>query len=235
MQDIIAFHNHDIKNAWFQEIQKKLEKSYKGTTTIGIKLKEHIILAADKKATSGIYVAHKNVKKIARINNSCALTIAGLVADAQTLADYLRIESYYYQILNKRPMSIRSMAALLSLLLNEYKYFPFIVQFLLGGYDIYEGPKLFAIEIFGDVTEEQYAATGSGSPLAISVIESEYSRELDIDSAVRLTVKAIAAASSRDIFSGGIGIDIAVIGKDEYKEYTFQGEDIKKVIGRHSL
>ncbi|MEM2512239.1 MAG: proteasome subunit beta, partial [Ignisphaera sp.] len=199
---------------------------------VGIKLNDYVVFAADKKATSGIYVAHKNVKKIAKINDRCAITIAGLVADAQALADYIRIQANYYEILNKRPMSIRSMASLLSLVLNEYKYFPFIVQLLIGGYDVYEGPKLFAIELYGDVTEEKYAATGSGSPLAISIIESYYSEDMDVDSALKLAIEAVAAATSRDVFSGGVGVDVAIIGKDIHKEYTFRGEEIKKILGR---
>jgi proteasome beta subunit len=225
----------DLPKVIVKSYSEKLEKAVKGTTTVGMRLKDFVVLAADKKATAGIYVAHKNVKKIARINDRCALTIAGLVADAQTLADYIKIQAHYYELLSKKPMSIRSMASLLGLILNEYKYFPFIVQLLLGGYDVYEGPKLFTIELYGDVTEEKYAATGSGSPLAISVIESSYSEDLDLDSAVRLAVKAISAAASRDIFSGGVGVDVVVIGKDFYKEYTFKGEQIKELVGRTLL
>lgn len=227
--------NQDWDKILENSILEKLDKAYRGTTTVGIRLKDNVVLAADKKATSGIYVAHKNVKKIAKINDRCALTIAGLVADAQTIADLLKAQAYYFEILNKRPMSIRSMASLLGLLLNEYKYFPFIVQLLLGGYDAYEGPKLFAIEPYGDVTEENYAATGSGSPLAISIIEATYSEDMDIDTAIRLAVKAVSMASSRDVFSGGVGVDVAVISNDMFKEYTFQGEEIKNIVGRMVL
>ncbi len=224
-----------IKIDWSEELAKALEKAYKGTTTIGMALKEHVILAADKKATSGIYVAHKNVKKIIRITDKFALTIAGLVADAQTLADYIRAEAQYYQLLNGRPMGLRSIAYLLSLILNEYKYFPFIVQLILGGYDYYEGAKIFAIEPYGDVTEERYAATGSGSPIAIGIIESEYNPDLPIDNAIKLAIKAVAAASVRDVFSGGVGIDVVVIDRDTVNEYTFQGEEVRKILGRTQL
>ncbi|ADM26898.1 proteasome endopeptidase complex, beta component [Ignisphaera aggregans DSM 17230] len=211
-----------------------IEKAYRGTTTVGMALKDFVVLAADKKATAGLYVAHKNVKKIVRLTENSAITIAGLVADAQTLADYIRAEAYYYYYINNRPMSIRSMASLLGLILNEYKYFPFIVQLILGGYDYYEGAKLFSIDYFGDVTEERYTATGSGSPIAIGVIESGYRPEMSIDDAVSLVVKAVATASMRDVFSGGIGVDVVVIGKDFYREMTFQGEEIRKIIGRAS-
>ncbi|MCS7111641.1 MAG: archaeal proteasome endopeptidase complex subunit beta [Ignisphaera sp.] len=216
-------------------VAKALEKAYRGTTTIGLALKEHVVLAADKKATSGIYVAHRNVRKIIKITDRFALTIAGLVADAQSLADYIRAEAHYYQLVNGRPMGLRSIAYLLSLILNEYKYFPFIVQLILGGYDYYEGAKIFAIEPYGDVTEERYAATGSGSPIAIGIIESEYEPGMSVSDAVKLAVKAVAAASVRDAFSGGIGVDVVVVGKDTFNEYTLQGEEVKKILGRAQL
>ncbi|MCC6056914.1 MAG: archaeal proteasome endopeptidase complex subunit beta [Desulfurococcaceae archaeon] len=213
---------------------KILEKAYRGTTTIGIVFKDYVVLASDKKATSGIYIAHKNVKKIVKVNERIAMTIAGLVADAQALADFIRAEAHYYQILNGRPMSLRGMASLLGLVLNEYKYFPFIVQLILGGYDHYEGPKIFVIEPYGDVTEENIAATGSGSPTAIGIIEAEYKPDLSIEDSIKLAVKAIASAIARDIFTGGIGVDVVTIGKDFYREYTFTVEEIKKFLSRTS-
>ncbi|MDK6027823.1 archaeal proteasome endopeptidase complex subunit beta [Ignisphaera sp. 4213-co] len=225
---------HGLETQYQNEemLKEVIEKVYKGTTTIGIAFNSHVVLASDKKATSGIYVAHKNVKKIVKISDRVAMTVAGLVADAQTLADYIRAQAAYYHILNNRPMPLKSMASLLGLILNEYKYFPFIVQLILGGYDYYEGPKIFAIEPFGDVTEERFTATGSGSPTAIGIIEAEYRPDLDVDKSIVLAVKAVATAIARDVFTGGVGVDVAVIGKDFYREYTYTVDDIKKILGR---
>lgn len=216
-----------------RNLKEALERAYRGTTTVGIAFKDHVVLASDKKATAGIYIAHKNVKKIVKVDEKIAMTIAGLVADAQALADYIRAEAQYYQILNGRPMSLRGMASLLGLILNEYKYFPFIVQLILGGYDYYEGPKIFVIEPYGDVTEENIAATGSGSPVAIGIIETEYRPDLSIEESVKLAVKAIASAIARDVFTGGIGVDAVTVGKDFYQEYTFTVEEIKNFLAGH--
>ena len=207
------------------------QQAIHGTTTVGIVLRDHVILAADKRATSGHYIAHKHVKKIIRITDNAAITTAGLVADAQALADYLRAQSMYHKLSTGLPMSLRSMAYLLSLILNESKFYPYIVQLLLGGYDYYEGPKLYAIELFGDVTEEKYTATGSGSPIAIGIIESEYREDLPVDEAVKLAVRAVVSASLRDAFSGE-GVDVAVIGRDYYRELTYSKQDIRQLFGR---
>jgi proteasome beta subunit len=117
------------------------------------------------------------------------------------------------------PMSIKSMASLLAVVLNSSKYFPFIVQLLLGGID--DKPRLYQIELFGDVTEEKYVATGSGSPIAIEVLESGYSEDLDVDQAVRLARDAIASSIKRDAYTGE-GIDIVVITNSGIKSLYYQ-------------
>jgi len=190
----------------------------KGTTTVGLVTKDAVVMGADKRATSGIYIAHKNVRKIEPIDDRAALTIAGLVADAQTIADFLRYRSRLYYITTGVPMSIKAMASLLALVLNSSKYYPFIVQLLLGGID--NRPRLYQIELFGDVTEEKYVATGSGSPIAIGILESGYSEDLSVDQAVNLAREAITASIKRDAYTGE-GIDVVVITRQGIKSLYF--------------
>ncbi len=206
-------------------------RAIKGTTTVGMRFRDFVVLAADKRATAGHIVAHKNVKKILRVNDRAAVTTAGLVADAQALVDTVRTEARYYELSVGKPMKLRSMASLLGLLLNSSKYYPYIVQLILGGYDYEEGPKVFAIELYGDVTEEDYTATGSGSPIAIGVIESSYRKDLSVEEAVELAVKAVASATMRDVFSGE-GIDVAIISRDRFEERTYRAKDIERVLRR---
>ncbi len=195
-----------------------LEKALKGTTTVGLVTKEAVIMAADKRATAGMYIAHKNVRKIEPIDERSALTISGLVADAQTLADYLRYRARLYYIMTGTPMSIKAMASLLALILNSSKYFPFIVQLLLGGID--DRPRLYQIEFFGSVTEEKFVATGSGSPIAIGVLEAGYSEDLGVEQAVNLAREAITSSIKRDAYTGE-GIDVVVITKNGVKSHYF--------------
>ncbi len=197
---------------------KLFERALKGTTTVGLVTKDAVIMAADKRATAGMYIAHKNVRKIEPIDERSVLTISGLVADAQTIADFLRYRSRLYYITTGTPMSIKAMASLLALVLNSSKYFPFIVQLLLGGID--DKPRLYQIELFGSVTEERFVATGSGSPVAIGVLESGYSEDLSVDQAVDLVREAITSSIKRDAYTGE-GIDVVVITKGGMKSLYF--------------
>jgi len=169
------------------------------TTTVGLTLRDYVVLAADKRATAGPAVYHKAVKKIAKITDRAAMTISGLVADAQILVDNMRYIVREYELSTGRPMSIRAMASNLSLILSTYlRIYPFIVQLLLGGYDEKEGPSLYYLDLYGTVTREKYMATGSGSPVAFGVLESGYREDLTLEAAVDLAVKAVTAALSRD-------------------------------------
>jgi len=189
-----------------------------GTTTVGIVVRNGVVVAADKRASSGYYVAHKKVKKIVKIDDHVVMTTAGLVADAQMLASVLQYQARNYKIAVGKPIPIKMLASYLSLILNSSKYFPYIVQLLLAGYD--EAPRLFAVEWFGDYVEEDYAVTGSGSPIAVGVIESEYSKDMDIEKAVEIAVKAVRASIRRDTFTGE-AVDVVVVTKEGIREMSY--------------
>ena len=183
------------------------------TTTVRLVIKDYVVLAADKRATAGVAVYHKNVKKIARITDRAALTISGLVADAQFIVENAKYIVRDYEASTGKPITIKSLANALSTILSSYlRVYPFIVQLLLGGYDDVEGPALYYLDLYGTITREKYMATGSGSPVAFGVLEASYKPDMVLEEAVDLAVKAVTAALTRDGFSGE-GVDVLVIGK----------------------
>jgi proteasome beta subunit len=197
----------------------------RGTTTIGIVCKNGVILAAEKKSTLGYLVASKEAQKIIKLSDYIAITTAGSVGDNQLLARIMRSEIKLFEIETGRRISVRAAATLLSNILQSYKFFPFWVQLLMGGYDEYEGFKLFSLDMLGGMEEEkEYSATGSGMPFALGVLEALYSKDIDVENGKEIAIKAIKAAMERDIGSGGRGIDIAKITQKgiEIETLTFK-------------
>ncbi len=200
------------------------------TTTVGLIAGDYVVLAADKRATAGFLVAHKRVRKIQKIDDHAAMTISGLVADAQFLVDQARYISRKYMLEVGRPIKISSLASNLSVILNVYlRTMPYVVQLLLGGYDS-SGPHLFYLDLFGSLSEEKYMATGSGSPVAFGVLETGYREDISLEEAVELAKKAVKAATMRDGFSGE-GVDVVIIGPGVYREETilFEKRLVRKV------
>jgi len=203
----------------------------KGTTTIGVVCKDGVILASDTRVTMGYFVAHKKGKKVYKIDDHLAMTISGVVADAQRTVDILKANSQLYKLNNGRPMPIRSAARLIANLLFSSRFAPMIAQVLVGGVDD-TGSHIFSLDPLGSLTEEKCVSTGSGSPIAYGVLEDKYKEDMTIENLLPIIVHAVNSAMKRDAASGD-SFDVAVIDKDGYRELGDE-EKGKIIIGGSS-
>lgn len=190
----------------------------KGTTTIGVVCKNGVILASDTRVTMGYYVAHKQGKKVYKIDNHIGMTIAGSVADAQKVIDIITANAQLYRINLNRPMPINSAARMTSNLLFSAR--GLMAQIIVGGVDD-TGPHIYSLDPFGSLTEEKMTTTGSGSPLAIGVLEDKFREDMTVDEALPIIGRAVNAAMKRDIASGD-NYNIIVIDQQGYRELTTQ-------------
>jgi len=187
-----------------------------GTTTVGMVCKDGVVLAADKKSTFGNLIASKETEKIYPLDDHIAMTIAGLSGDAQALVRYMTAELKLFSIENKRRISVKGAATLLSNILHGNKFYPFYVQLIIAGFDT--GPAIFDLDPVGGTEEEKkFFSTGSGSPMVLGVMEDSYREGMSLDEGVKLAVRAVKAAIERDTGSGGRGIDVVTITKDGIK------------------
>ncbi|USG99636.1 archaeal proteasome endopeptidase complex subunit beta [Thermococcus argininiproducens] len=187
-----------------------------GTTTVGIKLKDGVVLAADTQASLDHMVETLNIKKILPITDKIAITTAGSVGDLQALARMLEAEARYYQFTWGKPMTAKAMANLLSNILNESKWFPYLVQIIIGGY--VEEPTLANLDPLGGLIFDNYTATGSGSPFAIAILEDGYKENISLKKARELAIRAVRTAGKRDVYTGERKIQVVTITKEGMKE-----------------
>jgi len=194
----------------------------KGTTTIGVVCKDGIILASDTRVTMGFYVAHKHGKKIYKIDDHLAMTIAGSLADAQMTVDILTANAQLYKLNMGRPLPISSASRLIANLLFSTRYAPLLTQVLIGGVDD-TGPHVFSLDPLGSLTEEKCVATGSGSPIAYGILEDRYKEGVSVKEVLPIIVKAVNSAMKRDSASGD-SFNVAVIDEKGYRELTDEGK-----------
>jgi len=200
-------------------IQDRLLKT--GTTTVGMVVKDAVIFATDTRVTAGFFVAHRKGKKVHPLSKYIAITIAGRVADAQAIIDLLRANINYYQIIHQDKISVGTVARFAQSYMFRSRYFPFIAQLIIGGIDK-EGPHLYNIDPLGSITEEKVIATGSGSPVALGVLETAYRDDMSFDEALKLAFQAVATSIRRDAGSGD-SVDVAYVKSDiGYRELTLE-------------
>ena len=183
-----------------------------GTTTLGIVCKDGVVLAADKRATAGNFIANKKTEKVFPVAKNVAITIAGLVSDAQMLSKVFRAELKLRSLRSGGELvDIKASANLLAGMAYEnvrrMSMVQSIVGFLLAGYDK-TGYYLYEIGVDGSIFEQDnFVADGSGSVFAYGVLESSYRDDMSIEDGIKLARTALKTAMSRDSASGD-GFDI---------------------------
>ncbi|HOW14662.1 MAG: archaeal proteasome endopeptidase complex subunit beta [Methanosarcina sp.] len=192
------------------------DKYLKGTTTVGVVCTDGIVLASEQRATMGHFIASKTAKKVYQIDDLVGMTTAGSVGDAQQLVRLVSVESQLYKMRRNESMTIKGIATLMSNFLNANRYYPMMVQLLIGGVDK-NGPAIYSLDAMGGSIEEtRISATGSGSPMAYGVLEDQYREDMTVSEGLDLAIRAIHNATKRDSASGE-NIDVVVITKEAFK------------------
>jgi len=196
-----------------------------GTTTVALKCKDGIVLAADKRATMGNFISNKEAEKIYQIDAKIAATIAGGVGDAQNVMRMLRAEAKLFKMNRKQPMTIKGVATLMANILNGNRYYPYLVMSIVAGMD--DKPRVFSIDPVGGLMEEDAISTGSGSPIAYGVLESQYKKDKTVKDNISIALKAVKVAQERDAASGN-GVTLATVTAEGFKLYD--AADVSKMV-----
>jgi proteasome beta subunit len=188
-------------------------------TAVGLKTKEGVVLATDKRVTYEGFVLSRMAKKVHMITGRVGVAFAGLLGDVGYLTRLLKLESKYYELRVGKDIKTRSLAKILSIILYNYKLFPMFTEIIVGGCDE-EGASLFILDPVGSLIEERYAAVGSGSQLALGYIEPKYREDLTLGEAEKIAIEAIKTVIERDVLSGD-GVDLVVITREGYTEKSY--------------
>ncbi|MCL7383020.1 MAG: archaeal proteasome endopeptidase complex subunit beta [Thaumarchaeota archaeon] len=188
---------------------------YPGATTLGIKGRDAVVLAAEKRLTYGYFVVSKTVRKVFQITSKIGAACAGFVGDMQNLIRDAQAEINLYRFMYQREPEVRTVAKVLSNYLFSSRFFPYLAETIVGGFDE-TGGHVLVLDPLGSIIEDDYAVVGSGAEIAIGVIEISYKPNMTAEELRELAIKAVKASISRDAASGN-GIDLLIITNDGIK------------------
>jgi len=191
-----------------------------GATTVGVVCQDGVILASEKRVSYGYLIVSKGGKKVFKITDHIGAACAGLVSDMQILVREVEAYANLFNLDVGRTISVRSAAKLMSNLLFNRRLAPLITQTIVGGMDE-EGSSLYVLDVLGSVIPDKYAVVGSGTEIAVGVLEEGYKEDMSTEEAKNLVTRAIKSAVSRDIMSGD-GIDFLLLTKDGTTEESIK-------------
>ena len=190
-----------------------------GATTIGLTFRDGLILASERRVSYGYFIMSKSGRKVFKITDRVGAACAGLVGDMQMMMKEVAAHTTIHSYELERSASVKSIAKLLGVILFQRRYYPYLAQTIIGGVDA-AGPKLFVLDPLGSVIEDKYAVVGSGSQIAIGLLESEFRESLSEKEAIDLVKKAIKSSMARDIGSGD-GVDLLIIKAEGIREESY--------------
>lgn len=172
------------------QVEYAIEAVKLGSTAIGIRTAEGVLLAVEKRVTSTL-LEPSSVVKILEIDAHIGCAVSGLIGDARTLVDHARVEAQHHTFTFDEPIGVETITqSICDLALgfgegdkkkgNKMSR-PFGVAMLIAGYDADKGPQLFFSDPSGTYLEYKGKAIGSGSEGAQITLQEKYTSTMTLE------------------------------------------------------
>lgn len=184
-----------------------------GTTIVALKFDGGVLLAGDRRATSGNLIAQRDIDKVFVTDAYSAIAVAGVAGFGLELARLYSVELEHYEKIEGVSLSLDGKTNKLATMVRgnlEMAMAGLAVVPLFVGYDTEaadpsRGGRIVSFEAIGSRYEEHagYHAIGSGSVFARSALKKIYDADADQETAVRHAVEALYDAADDDSATGG--------------------------------
>ena len=179
-----------------------------GTTVVAIRYGDGVVMAGDRRATSGHLISHRTMEKVYPADRHSGVAIAGAAGPAMEMVRLFQLQLEHYEKVEGSQLSLEGKANQLSQMVRSH--LPAALQGmavvpLFAGYDTRRKQgRLFQYDVTGGRYEEgDFATTGSGSLHAGTVIKIGYRQGLDRSGTIDLAIQALFQAADEDSATGG--------------------------------
>jgi proteasome beta subunit len=179
-----------------------------GTTVVAIRYAHGVVMAGDRRATSGNLISSRIIEKVFPADRWSGVAIAGAAGPAMDMVKLFQLQLEHYEKVEGEPLSLEGKANQLSQMVRSH--LPMAMQGmavvpLFAGYDTRRDVgRLFQYDVTGGRYEENdYATSGSGGLHAATVIKLGITPDADADAALDLALRALVTAADEDSATGG--------------------------------
>ncbi|PIK62749.1 putative proteasome subunit alpha type-5 [Apostichopus japonicus] len=217
------------------QVEYAIEAIKLGSTAIGIRTSEGVVLAVEKRVTSPL-MESKSVEKIVEIDCHLGCAMSGLIADSRTLVDKARVEAQSHWFTYNEKMSVESVTQAVSNLALQFgdddagmvpwSSRPFGVALLVGGIDE-KGPQLFHMDPSGTFIEFEAKAIGSGSEGAQSHLQEVYHKSMTLNEALKEALVVLKQIMEEKL--NATNVEVATVTRDK-NFHMFSKQEIEDII-----
>ena len=179
-----------------------------GTTIVAALCDGGVVMAGDRRATSGNMISQRDIEKVFRTDEFTAAGISGVAGIGVDLIRLFSVELEHYEKLEGRALSLEGKANRLAGLVRAN--LPGAMQGLvavplLAGYDEETSAgRIYSYDVAGGKYEEQrFATIGSGSVFARGALKKLYRDGMSPDDVILVLMQALYDAADDDSATGG--------------------------------
>jgi 20S proteasome subunit alpha 3 len=140
-----------------------------------------VVLAAEKKETSSLFVPLRESGKLYKMDEHIMIAVSGVIADANYLVDTGRLDCQQNLYTMHTPIHVEEVVKSISNRKHVTTQFgggrPFGVSFMYAGYDKMMGYQLYNSDPSGNYAAWNAHATGKNSVTATSTLKEDYKTE----------------------------------------------------------
>ena len=179
-----------------------------GTTVVAVRYGSGVLMAGDRRATSGNLISHRTMEKVFPADRFSAVGIAGAAGPAVEMVKLFQLQLEHYEKVEGSSLSLDGKANQLSRMVQGHlpaAMQGLVVVPLFAGFDQRRGVgRLFQYDVTGGRYEEHdLAAIGSGGLHAATVLKLGWHPDLDAGATVDLALRALVTAADEDSATGG--------------------------------
>ncbi|HUV24892.1 MAG TPA: archaeal proteasome endopeptidase complex subunit alpha [Methanomassiliicoccales archaeon] len=198
------------------QVEYAREAVKRGTTTVGLKFKDGVVLIVDKRIASRL-MEPKSIEKIFRIDEHVGCATSGLVADARILVDQARVIAQISKITYDEKMGVEALVKRICDFKQNYTQYggvrPFGTALLVAGVDE-QGEHLFETDPSGALVSYKAGSIGAGRNSVMEVFEEDYQENMEMEEAILLGLKALLKATDEDKLNPK-AVEIGIVRREE--------------------
>jgi proteasome beta subunit len=183
-----------------------------GTTIVALTFPGGVVMAGDRRATMGNYIAQRDIEKVFHADDYSCVGIAGAAGMAIELVRLFQVELEHYEKIEGATLSLEGKANRLALMIRGNLAMALqglAVVPLFAGYDLdvddpAQAGRLFSYDVTGGRYEEQkFHSVGSGSVFARGALKKLWRDNFTDDEAAVCAVQSLYDAADEDAATGG--------------------------------
>lgn len=220
------------------QVEYAIEAIKLGSTAIGVRTNEGVVLAVEKRVTSKL-IEPSSIEKIWEIDEHMGCAMSGLSADARTLVDHARVEAQAHWFTYNERMPVESNVQAISDLAMDFSDMsdsgrkrvmsrPFGVALLVAGVDKHAGPVLFHTQPSGVYTQYKAAAIGGAQEGATTALQEQYNKDMTLAEAETMALVVLRQAMEDPMSSKNI--EVATVAKADGKFKLYSPEKMEEII-----